>query len=54
MLVFVAVEVTVRCMTINPRIFLTGSAGDSLAYHRGFQFSRKDRDNVRSQHNCAS
>ena len=54
MVVFVAVEVIVRCMTINSRVFLTGSAGDSLAYHRGLQFSSKDQDNDRSQHNCAS
>ncbi|CAH3142954.1 unnamed protein product, partial [Pocillopora meandrina] len=32
----------------------SGSAGDSLAYHRGLQFSSKDQDNDRSQHNCAS
>ena len=54
MVVFVSVEVIIRCMTINPTIFfLTCSAGDSLAYHLGLQFSSKDRDNDRSQHNCA-
>ena len=55
MLMFVAVEVTVRCMAINPRFFfLIGSAGCSPAHHRGLQFSTKDRDNDRSKNNCAS
>ena len=31
-----------------------GNAGDSLAHHRGYPFSTKDRDNDRDSVNCAT
>ena len=34
-------------------VFSLGSAGDSLAYHRGQAFSTKDQDNDRDSRNCA-
>lgn len=40
-----------RCFCIS---LLSGTAGDSLGYHRNSAFSTKDRDNDNSSGNCAA
>ena len=43
------------CLTqSNVRVLSSGTAGDSLSYHRGYPFSTKDQDNdSKSSGNCA-
>jgi len=42
------------CLTqLNVLAFFSGTAGDSLSYHRGYPFSTKDQDNDISSKNCA-
>ncbi|KAK7111745.1 hypothetical protein V1264_011325 [Littorina saxatilis] len=39
--------------TLHLDNFTEGNAGDSLSYHRGQQFTTKDRDHDKYRHNCA-